>query len=442
MLIQKFGGTSIGTPERMQSVARIIRDHRQKIVVLSATSGTTNKLHAIAQSFYHEKEDAFTLEKVDRLDGYFRDFVQSLFESNDYVTKGHKVIDEHIEILKSFKNEGFNISNEKQILAIGELISTHLFDLLCAEQGINAILLSALDFMRIESGQPDQLYIKGMLNQLLKNVGSYQVYITQGYICKNEHDKIDNLRRGGSDYSAALIGAAIKAEEIQIWTDIDGVHNNDPRIVKNTQSIEKLSFDEAAELAYFGAKVLHPFSVRPAQKENIPVRLLNTMNPSAKGTLISSESISSRNIVKAIAAKDGITAIKIKSSRMLLAYGFLKRIFEIFEKYKTPIDLITTSEVAVSLTIDDSTYLDVILEELQQIAFVEIDKNQTIVCLVGQFRKTDIGIVNVLNTLKDIPIRMISLGGSEYNISILIDTTFKKQVLEKLHKHHFTVNMS
>ena len=271
----------------------------------------------------------------------------------------------------------------------------------------------------------------------MKTVGDYPIYITQGYICRNEEGKVDNLRRGGSDYSAALIGAAIKAEEIQIWTDIDGVHNNDPRVVKNTHSIEKLSFDEAAELAYFGAKILHPFSVRPAQQENIPVRLLNTMDPQAKGTTISSEVVPTTNIVKAIAAKDGITAIKIKSSRMLLAYGFLKRVFEIFEKYQTPIDLITTSEVAVSLTIDDNTYLDIIQEELQQIASVEIDKDQTIICLVGQFKKTEIGVVNVLAPLKNIPIRMISLGGSEYNITILIEQEYKKQVLEQLHQHLF-----
>ena len=433
MIVQKFGGTSIGTPERMKAVAEIIQDEQQKILVLSATSGTTNKLSSIAKSFYHEKDDSFTLEKVDRLAKYFKKFIEELYSTDDYLDAGNEVLDKHFNTLKSFKNQGFNIVDEKNILALGELISTQLFELYCREQQINAILLPALDFMRIQSGQPDKSFIKDKLAQILKSVGSYAIYITQGYICRNEQGKIDNLRRGGSDYSAALIGAAIKAQEIQIWTDIDGVHNNDPRFVKNTHSIERLSFDEAAELAYFGAKVLHPFSVRPAQEENIPVRLLNTMNPTAKGTIISEEVAPTENIVKAIAAKDGITAIKIKSSRMLQAYGFLKKVFEIFEKYKTPIDLITTSEVAVSLTVDDNTYLDAIKEELQQIASVEIDQNQTIVCLVGKFKKTDIGIVEVLAPLKNIPIRMISMGGSAYNISVLIDTIYKQQVLEQLH---------
>ncbi len=437
MLIQKFGGTSIGTPERMKAVAEIIQDGRQKIVVLSATSGTTNKLSSIAQSFYHEPDDSFTAEKIRRLEEYFEAFVKELFSTAKALQHGQGVLNEHFTTLKNFKHEGFNISKEKEVLALGELISTQLFYTYCHEQGINSVLLPALDFMRIESGQPDKLYIKGKLIPLIKSTGEFPIYITQGYICRNEKGSIDNLRRGGSDYTAALIGAAIKAEEIQIWTDIDGVHNNDPRYVKNTHSIEKLSFNEAAELAYFGAKVLHPFSVRPAQEENIPVRLLNTMNPLAKGTIISSEEAFSTNKVKAIAAKDGITAINIRSSRMLLAYGFLKKVFEIFEKYQTPIDLITTSEVAVSLTIDDDTYLDVIREELQQFATVEIDQNHTIVCLVGRFKKTDVGVINVLQPLNDIPIRMISSGGSEYNVSILIDTNYKQQVLERLHNSLF-----
>ena len=277
MLVLKFGGTSIGTPERMKEVAKIIQDGSQKIVVLSATSGTTNKLSAIAQSFYHESDDSFTLEKVNRLDDYFRTFIQELFATEESLLAGNKILDKHFNTLRSFKHERFRISEEKTVLALGELISTQLFHQYCQEKRINTTLLPALDFMRIESGQPDKLFIKGKLNQLLKTVGNYPIYITQGYICRNEQGKIDNLRRGGSDYSAALIGAAIKVQEIQIWTDIDGVHNNDPRIVENTHSIEKLSFDEAAELAYFGAKILHPFSVRPAQEENIPVRLLNTL---------------------------------------------------------------------------------------------------------------------------------------------------------------------
>ncbi len=436
MLVLKFGGTSIGTPQRMKEVAQIVHDGRQKIVVLSATSGTTNKLVSIAQSFYHEKDPAFGQEKIDRLERDCLAFVEELFEKPEFLAEGKRVIDESLTILRSFQHQTFNIVQEKIILAQGELMSTQWFDLYCRQQGISSSLLPALEFMRIQSGHPDELYIKGKLNQILKDSANFPLFITQGYICRNESGQIDNLRRGGSDYSAALIGAAIQAEEIQIWTDIDGVHNNDPRFVDNTRSIEQLSFSEAAELAYFGAKILHPFSVIPAQKSNIPVRLLNTMNPSAKGTTINSQEIASNNVVKAIAAKDGIIAIKIKSSRMLLAYGFLKKIFEIFEKYQTPIDMITTSEVAVSLTIDNDTYLDIIAEELKQIAtVVEVDKNQTIVCMVGRFRKTDVGAVEVLEPLKDLPIRMISLGGSEYNISILIDTEYKQTVLQRLHDH-------
>ena len=436
MLVLKFGGTSIGTPQRMKEVAKIVDDQQQKIVVLSATSGTTNKLVSIAQSLYHEKDPSFAQAKIDGLQEDCLAFAGQLYEDQDIRQEAYRVVEAAISTIRSFDHQSFNMVKEKIILAQGEIISTQLFQLYCREQGISSVLISALDYMRIEAGYPDELYIKGKLTQLLKSVGDFPLYITQGYICRNEAGRIDNLRRGGSDYSAALIGAAIQADEIQIWTDIDGVHNNDPRYIKNTKSIEQLSFSEAAELAYFGAKILHPFSVIPAQKANIPVHLLNTLNPQAKGTIINSTESESESIVKAIAAKDGIIAIKIKSSRMLLAYGFLKKVFEIFEKYQTPIDMITTSEVAVSLTIDSDAYLEIITEELKQIATtVEVDKEQTIVCIVGRFRKADVGAIEVLTPLKDLPIRMISLGGSEYNISILVDTQYKQTVLERLHGH-------
>ena len=438
MRVLKFGGTSIGKPERMKHVAGLINDGIEKLVVLSATSGTTNKLSSIAQSFYHDNDPTFAQNKIAQLESYFQQFIQELYDNAEGLAQGKLVLEEHFGLLKGINKQNFDVSKEKLILAQGELISTKLFTIYAQQQGMDLTLIPALDFMRISQGEPDSFYIKGMLNQVLKTTKKSNIYLTQGYICLNENNKVDNLRRGGSDYTAALIGAAINADEIQIWTDIDGVHNNDPRFVKNTTSISHLSFNEAAELAYFGAKVLHPASVLPAQKSNIPVRLLNTMAPDAPGTIIdSNESNPTSNIVKAIAAKDNITAIKINSSRMLFAYGFLKKVFEVFEKYKTPIDLITTSEVAVSLTIDDNTYLEVIKEELKQFASVEVDLNQTIVCLVGRFKKDQTGLVNVLKPLDSIPIRMISLGGSEYNISILVDTTFKQQVLERLHEGLF-----
>ncbi|MEP6647668.1 MAG: aspartate kinase, partial [Saprospiraceae bacterium] len=328
--------------------------------------------------------------------------------------------------------------DEKWFVSHGELTSTALFTVLMMERGVDAILLPALDFMRIQDGEPDMASIKKLLHQSLEKVGPKNIYITQGYICRNENNEIDNLRRGGSDYSATIIGAAMNAEEIQIWTDIDGVHNNDPRIVKKTSRIDELSYAEAAELAYFGAKILHPLCVRPAREAGVPIRLLNTLNPSAEGTIIQSEHQKEAAGVKAVAAKDGITAINIRSSYMLMAYGFLKKVFEVFEHHKTSVDMITTAEVAVSLTIDDDRNLDQIVADLESYCTITIDKDQTIICVVGAFRKDDAGIaVQVLEPLKDIPIRMISSGGSESNISVLIDSKYKKQALEALNRGLF-----
>ncbi|MEL6925140.1 MAG: aspartate kinase [Bacteroidota bacterium] len=440
MRVLKFGGTSVGKPQRMHEVAQLINDGHTKIVVLSAVSGTTNSLVALANSFQLGK-DQQALQQIGTLEAHYEAFVQELYSSESALAKAQNLLSEKFSLLRKFSSESFTDSDELIILAQGELISTHLFHFYCEEQGIETVLLPALEFMRTEKGEPDLRFIAKALANTLRSHLSSKLYITQGYICRNEFGQIGNLQRGGSDYSASLIGAAIAAEEIQIWTDIDGFHNNDPRFVKPTYPIEKLSFDEAAELAYFGAKILHPASVLPAQKANIPVRLKNTMEPEAKGTIISLETNATKNKVKAVAAKDGITAIRIRSSRMLLAYGFLKKVFEVFEKHKTPIDMITTSEVAVSLTIDDDRHLAAIEKELKKYAHIEIENQQTIVCVVGEFTHEEPGLVlQVLECLRDVPLRMISSGGSEHNVSVLVNTDLKQKVLQALNEGLFLPN--
>lgn len=431
MKVVKFGGTSVGSAERMFSVAKLIKSSEPRIVVLSAVSGTTNSLVEISASLYKSDKDGAN-KLIDALYSKYKVLVKELLKTADGVKKGNELIDEHFEYVRNFTKDLFTIHEEKAILAQGELISTALFHYYLEENGEKSVLLPALNFMRTdEEGEPDLNYISENLKRELKNYPSDKLFITQGYICRNAFGEIDNLKRGGSDYTASLVGAAIEAEEIQIWTDIDGMHNNDPRIVKKTFPIEELSFDEAAELAYFGAKILHPSSVLPARLKNIPVRLLNTMQPEAKGTLISQKS--SGGNIKAVAAKDGIFAIKIRSGRMLMAYGFLRSVFEIFERYKTPIDMITTSEVAVSLTIDEPKNLDAIVAELRNFATVEVDKDQTIVCVVGDFLGERKGYaVKIFEALKNIPIRMISYGGSPNNVSVLVETNYKNEALNAL----------
>ncbi len=440
MKVLKFGGTSVGSPERMHAVAElIIREPEAKIVVLSAVSGTTNTLVNISMALADQQKDK-ALGIIEQLHQDYLHYVDHLLNNEEAKATGKEVVDAHFAALRSMTREDFNADIEKEILAQGELLSTKLFCAYLKEQHIQAVLLPALDFMRIdEHNEPDLDHTEEQLKALLTQHQEVSVFVTQGYICLNSQNRIDNLQRGGSDYTASLVGAAIRASEIQIWTDIDGMHNNDPRIVKRTFPVAKLSFDEAAELAYFGAKILHPSSIRPAQWANIPVRLLNTMKPEAPGTLISSHGHDDREIT-AVAAKDGITAIKIKSSRMLLAYGFLRKIFEIFEKYKTPIDLITTSEVAVSLTIDNQTHLEAIKKELEAFGDVEINQNHTIVCVVGNMPFRKVGILKkVINAIDDIPIRMVSYGGSKFNISILIDSQYKNETLNRLNEKIFFV---
>nr|WP_319400061.1 aspartate kinase [uncultured Carboxylicivirga sp.] len=436
MRVLKFGGTSVGSAKRMKEVADLVSDERRKIVVLSAMSGTTNGLVEIANYLYKKNHEGAN-EVINQLEQKYYAEVEALYSTDEYKQKGVELIKSHFEYLKSFTIDMFTVFEEKTILAQGELISTAMFHYYLEEAGKDSVLLPALDFMRTDkNNEPDNAYIKEHLVNILDQHKDKTIFITQGYICRNAFGEVDNLQRGGSDYSASLIGAACNAEEIEIWTDIDGMHNNDPRFVENTKSIEELSYDEAAELAYFGAKILHPTSVLPAKLANIPVHLLNTMQPDARGTLISSHQRKHR--MAAIAAKDGITAIKIKSGRMLLAYGFLRKVFEIFESYKTPIDMITTSEVGVSVTIDENKHLDEIVTDLKKYGTVEVDSDQVIICVVGDLVAENKGYANkIFDALKDISIRMISYGGSNYNVSILINAQDKKRALNLLSDNLF-----
>jgi aspartate kinase len=432
MKIMKFGGTSVGRPERMHQVAQLItRDEEPKIVVLSALSGTTNSLVSIGEALSRGDKDAAN-QVIDKLDQHYQDFIIGLLQKEEYRKKAQQIIAEHFEFLHIILKISFNEALNKDILAQGELMSTKMFAVYLEEQGLTHALLPALEFMSIDFNEEPQIgTIRIRLNQLLEQYPGVKLFVTQGYISRNARGEVDNLKRGGSDYSASLIAAAVNASVCEIWTDIDGMHNNDPRVVKKTFPIEQLSFDEAAELAYFGAKILHPASIWPAQQYKIPVRLLNTMQPEAKGTLIVEEAGSVG--VKAVAAKDGIIIVKIKSSRMLLAYGFLRKIFEVFEKYKTPIDMITTSEVAVSLTIDNPASLPQILKELEPFGDVEVTKDQTIIAIVGnQIAQTEDMLSRLFAALKSVPVRMVSYGGSSHNVSILIPGEYKLQTLQLL----------
>ena len=436
MKVLKFGGTSVGSAERMKNLVVLIKSDEPKIVVLSAMSGTTNALVEIANALY-ARENNRAKELIDALEKKYEEVLKELYSKESSLNKGKELIKNHFEFIRSFTLDMFTTNEEKAILAQGELLSTAMVHFYLEEIGIDSVLLPALNFMRIdENDEPNLTYIEENLKEELKKYSGKKLYITQGYICRNAFGEINNLKRGGSDYTATLIGAALTSEEIQIWTDIDGMHNNDPRIVEKTFPVTELSFDEAAELAYFGAKILHPTCVLPAQKRKVPVRLLNTMQPSAKGTVITEKVPSDR--ITAVAAKDGILAIKIKSARMLLAYGFLRSVFEIFERYKTPIDMITTSEVAVSVTIDNDKNLEAIIKELNEFCSVEIDREQTIVCVVGSFTANKQGVaVKIFDSLKKIPLRMISYGGSENNISVLVDSKHKKDALVALNKGLF-----
>lgn len=433
MKVLKFGGTSVGSAEMMKKVARLVNDDRLKIVVLSAMAGSTNKLFEIAETLYQNNNDKAAALIKDLEDQYYK-VVEDMFTEEEFKNKSRELVKYHFGYIMSFTQDLFTAHEERAVLAQGELISSSLFQFYLEEQKINSVLLPALNFMRIDTNsEPDNYYIKENLMRELDLHKDAKLFITQGYICRNLYGEIDNLKRGGSDYSASLIGAAIGAEEIQIWTDVSGLHFNDPRYVKGTKPISKLSFDEAAELAYFGAKILHPTSILPAKNADIPVRLKNTLKPSDPGTLIAS-SVNGKGI-RAIAAKDGITAINIRSDRMLLAFGFLRKVFEVFERYKTPIDMITTSEIAVSVTIDDKSQLDKIVDELKTYGGVEVNENMAIICLVGYNIIDQKGYIDeIFSALRRISIRMISFGGSRHNISILINADDKRKALGSLNK--------
>ncbi len=428
MKVLKFGGTSVGSPERIRGVVELISDEQPKIVVLSAMSGTTNTLVEISNCLYrNEKQEA--LHIIQNLEENYYTVISDLFKTEEYTQKSKQFIQTTFTYLRSFINNIFYPLQEKAILAQGEIMSTTLMHYHLEECGIENTLLSTLEYMRIDKDcEPDYFYIQQNLQRELAKPNVKKIIITQGFICRNAYGEIDNLKRGGSDYSAALVGAAIKAEEIQIWTDIDGFHNNDPRVVENTKAIRHLSFDEAAELAYFGAKILHPSSIQPAKKENIPVRLKNTLCPQDEGTLITEDSPIQN--IKAVAAKSDITMINIKSTNMLLAHGFLRKVFEIFESWKTPIDMIATSEVAVSLTIDCIKNLDNIVLDLEKYGIINIYRNMAIVCVVGDFTTDKNGVsAQVLAALSEVPLHMISYGGSEHNISVLVKDEDKKKAM-------------
>lgn len=431
MKVLKFGGTSVGSAERMQHVAKLICDGEQKIVVLSAMSGTTNSLIEISDYLY-KKNTSGALELINVLEQKYLQTVQELFSTDEYKQKALATLNEQFSYLRSFAKTIFTSFEDKIVVAHGEFFSTHLVNYYLQERGVKSILLPALDYMRIDkNAEPDMKFVSEKLTELLEANAGYEIYITQGFICRNYYGEVDNLQRGGSDYTASIIGAAIYASEIQIWTDIDGMHNNDPRYVENTKPVPYLHFEEAAELAYFGAKILHPTCILPAKLNNIPVRLLNTMDPTAHGTIINNEN--REGVIEAVAAKDGIISIKIKSGRMLLAYGFLRKVFEIFESYKTPIDMVTTSEVGVSVTVDNPKHLSEIVDELKNFGTVTVEEDMVIICVVGDMPCHQVGLqAKVVNALAHIPVRMISYGGSNYNISLLVQATDKVKALKAL----------
>ena len=432
MKVMKFGGTSVGSPERMKGVASLVTESGEPtFIVLSAMSGTTNSLVEISDYLYKKNPEGAN-EVINNLEKKYMQHVEELYSTEEMKQATREFLQGEFNYLRSFTKDLFTSFEEKSIVAQGEMMSTNMVVNYLKEQGVKTVLLNALDFMRTDkNAEPDPQYIKEKLAAIMEQNEGYQIYITQGFICRNAYGEIDNLQRGGSDYTASLIGAALPADEIQIWTDIDGMHNNDPRVVEHTEAVRQLNFEEAAELAYFGAKILHPTCVQPAKYAGIPVRLKNTMDPKADGTII--DNVIVRGKIKAVAAKDNITAIKIKSSRMLLATGFLRKVFEIFESYQTPIDMIATSEVGVSMSIDNDAHLNDIVNELKKYGTVTVDSDMCIICVVGDLDWSNVGFETIAtDAMKNIPVRMISYGGSNYNISFLIKEKDKKQALQNL----------
>ena len=432
MKVLKFGGTSVGSPDRMKHVASLVTASGEPtFVVLSAMSGTTNSLVEISNYLYKKNPDGAN-EVINCLEKKYMKHVDELYDTDTFKKKTTEFLTGEFNYLRSFTKDLFTSFEEKAVVAQGEVMSTNMVVNYLQEQGVDAVLLNALDFMRTDkNSEPDTPYIKEKLHEVMKKNQGHQIYITQGFVCRNAYGEVDNLQRGGSDYTASLIGSVLPADEIQIWTDIDGMHNNDPRVVDHTEAIHQLNFEEAAELAYFGAKILHPTCVQPAKYAGIPVRLKNTLDPDAEGTII--DNVLVRGKIKAVAAKDNIIAIKIKSSRMLLATGFLRKVFEIFESYQTPIDMIATSEVGVSMSIDNDAHLNEIVDELKKYGTVTVDTDMCIICVVGDLDWSNLGFETLATeAMKNIPVRMISYGGSNYNISFLIREADKKRALQSL----------
>ena len=436
MKVLKFGGTSLGDASRMRNVSEIVSAQGRCLVVLSAVAGTTDSLVKIAEYIKHAQSEKAN-EVIEVLRNHYHRYIDALYQSSASKASAESFVSSHLNEIQELTLVPASPATEFQVLAKGELISTELFQLLLIEQGKKSKLLSSLDFLRLsKESAPDEVYLAEKLNAIVAVEPEIEIFVAQGFICRNAFGEVSNLKRGGSDYSASLFGAAIDCSEVQIWTDIDGMHNNDPRYIEDTHPIRSLSFDEAAELAYFGAKILHPSSIKPARRKRIPVRLKNTLEPDAEGTLISNTSKSDG--IKAVAAKSGITAIKIRSSEMLQAPGFLRRVFEVFELYHTSIDVITTSEVAVSVTIDDTTYLEPIVKTLKEFGNVEVDRKLAIVCVVGDFLMESSGLASrVINSLSNIPLRMISYGGSAHNMTLLVAEDLKVKALQDLHEGLF-----
>lgn len=431
MKVLKFGGTSVGSAERIKHVAGLIKSSGRNVVVLSAMAGTTNTLVEIAD-YLSKGNVPGAQETLNHLNLRYNAVIDELFDAPGAHARAKAVIGERFSFIRALVRGEYSLAVSKEILAQGELMSTALMNIYLNEIGIKSFLLPALDYMRTDAnGEPDMRYVSVRLRRLLDLNRDAEVFLTQGYICLNSVGEVDNLKRGGSDYSASIIGAVIDAEEIEIWTDIDGMHNNDPRYVENTSPVGELNFEEAAELAYFGAKILHPNCVLPAKLANIPVRLLNTLDPKARGTVIYNMPPDGK--IKAVAAKDNVTAIKIKSGRMLLAYGFLHKVFETFEKHQTSIDMMATSEVGVTVTIDDESHLAALVDDLKNFGTVTVDRDMVIVCVVGDLEWHNRGFEALAVTaLRDIPVRMISYGGSNYNISMVIRSADKLEALKRL----------
>lgn len=436
MKVLKFGSTAIDTPERLNIVANIVSENRKCIVILSAIAGTTALLDEISDYLYKKNPEGAN-ETINTLEKEYLTKIEQSFRSSEIKAEATSFLKERLNYIRSFTNDLFTLFEEKIVLAQGEILSSGLFSLILKERNIGTQEISALDFIRIDKkNEPDLNFISDQLNKLLKEKSSAEVYVTQGYICTNAYGEVDNFHFGGSDYTASLVGAAIQAQEIQIWTSFDALYGNNSQLLANTQTVHQLNFDEAAELAYFGTKILHPICILPAKMANIPVKLLNIYHPEAKGTLISNETEAGK--IKAIAAKDGITVINIKSSRMLLAHGFLRKVCEVFEKHLTSIDMLTTSEVGVSITIDNPKFLTEITDDLKKLGIVTVDKSMTIISAVGDLEWKNAGLESkVLDAVKDIPVRMISFGGSSCNISLIVKEEDKERALSSLSNHIF-----